>query len=130
MFVDASAIVAILLDETDGRELAMRLEAADAAFTSPIAIYEATLAVSREHKVKIPLAESRVRRLASDAGVVVSPIGDEVASLALVAQAKFGKRSGHPARLNMGDCFAYAMARQHNVPLLYKGDDFALTDLA
>ncbi|MGN6468274.1 MAG: type II toxin-antitoxin system VapC family toxin, partial [Rhizobiaceae bacterium] len=41
-----------------------------------------------------------------------------------------GKGSGHPAQLNMGDCFSYAMARQAGVPLLYKGGDFALTDLA
>ena len=44
--------------------------------------------------------------------------------------ARFGKGSGHPAQLNLGDCFAYAMAKQHGVPLLYKGDDFSQTDLA
>ena len=51
-------------------------------------------------------------------------------TLALGAFDRFGKGSGHPARLNLGDCFAYAMAKQHGVPLLYKGDDFSQTDLA
>ena len=55
-------------------------------------------------------------------------IGLVEARLALEAHARFG-RGRHPARLNMGDCFAYACARSRGVPLLYKGEDFALTDI-
>lgn len=57
------------------------------------------------------------------------PITTDDAGRALDAFARYGKGTGHPARLNMGDCFAYAVARNHGVPLLYKGEDFALTDL-
>jgi ribonuclease VapC len=53
-----------------------------------------------------------------------------VAMAAEVGRLHFRKRSGHPARLNLGDCFAYAAAKQHGVALLYKGEDFAQTDLA
>jgi ribonuclease VapC len=56
------------------------------------------------------------------------PIGETEQEVALHAHARFGK-GVHPAKLNMGDCFAYACARANGVPLLYKGDDFALTDI-
>lgn len=130
MFVDASALVAILLEESGAPDLAARLESASGPITSPLAAYEAVLAVSRVHAKDITSVEDRVRAFMRDAGIALEPIPDEVATLALQAQARYGKRSGHPARLNMGDCFAYAMAKRHRVPLLYKGDDFALTDLA
>lgn len=54
----------------------------------------------------------------------------DTATLVLDAFDRYGKGRGHPARLNMGDCFAYAMARQRGVPLLFKGDDFGQTDIA
>ena len=72
----------------------------------------------------------RVRGFLERARISVVAIEDAAATGALDAHARFGKTSMHPARLNMGDCFAYAMAKQHGVPLLYKGDDFAQTDLA
>ncbi len=127
MFVDASALCAILLGEDDAEELSDQLETA--TLTSPLAIYEATLAVTRVRRGSVEQAESQVRDLLERAEIAVLPIGDETVSLALEAHAAFGK-GRHPARLNLCDCFAYAMARQHGVPLLYKGDDFAHTDLA
>ncbi len=130
MFVDASALSAILLEEDDGEVLARRLESARTTLTSPLAVYETVLAISRVHARSMMEAESRVRAFLRRAGVSVQPVGDEAASLALQAHAKFGKGRGHPARLNLCDCFAYAMAKQHGVPLLYKGDDFSQTDLA
>lgn len=57
-------------------------------------------------------------------------VGAEELRVGLDAYQRFGKRSGHPAHLNMGDCFAYACARTNGARLLYKGDDFARTDLA
>jgi ribonuclease VapC len=130
MFIDASALVSILLDETDGAALASRIEATTVRFTSPIAIYEAVTAVNRVHKGGIRIAELRVRRFLESAGVAVKEIGDETSTRALDAFSRYGKGSGHPARLNLSDCFAYAMAKQFGVGLLYKGDDFAQTDLA
>ena len=64
------------------------------------------------------------------ASIATLPIDRTRRHAALAAYARYGKGSGHPARLNLGDCFAYAMAKQHGVPLLYKGDDFSQTDLA
>ena len=129
MFVDASALCAILFEEEDARDLISRIEAAERRFTSPIAIYETVLAVTRMHDRSPADAESKVRAFLRRAGISVEAIGDGATTPALDAHARFGK-GRHPARLNLGDCFAYAMAKQHGVPILYKGDDFAQTDLA
>lgn len=75
-------------------------------------------------------AQQEILTLLERAGISMMPIDHTTADLAIEAHARFGKGSGHPARLNLGDCFAYAMAKQHGVRLLYKGDDFSQTDLA
>jgi ribonuclease VapC len=129
MFVDASALSAILLGEKEAESLTRRLERAETRYTSPLAVFEAALAISRVH-ARGAGAEMRVRAFLRRAEVSILSIRDETVSLALEAHARFGKGHGHPARLNLCDCFAYAMARQHGMPLLYKGDDFAQTDLA
>jgi len=130
MFLDASAIVSILTLEDDHRNLASRLDAAERPITSALAIYEAGLAVARKKRVVLESATEEIENFLQRIEARVLPIEFGTARLALAAQAAFGKSAGHPARLNMGDCFAYAMAKQHGVPLLYKGDDFAQTDLA
>ena len=128
MFVDASALCAILLDEPEARDFVARIEAADEVWTSAIAIYETTLAVSRVNCGQVADAARRVMTLLQTLTVAISTIGDAEADAALDAYARFGK-GRHPARLNMGDCFAYACARTHGVPLLFKGEDFTLTDV-
>ena len=62
-------------------------------------------------------------------GIEIVPFTPAQARLARIAYQQFGRGSGHPARLNMGDCFAYALARDLGEPLLFKGRDFALTDI-
>ena len=128
MFVDASALCAILLNEPEARDFVARIEAADEVWTSAIAIYETTLAVSRVNCGQVADAARRVMTLLQTLTVAISTIGDAEADAALDAYARFGK-GRHPARLNMGDCFAYACARTHGVPLLFKDEDFALTDV-
>lgn len=132
MFVDASALAAILLEEPDGTRFAQAIDEAPGrdCITSPIAVFEAALAVNRTEAAGIERAEVVVLSLLRRSGVAVRPIDENVGTLAIAAHARYGKGSGHPARLNLGDCFAYAMAKQHGVPILYKGDDFAQTDLA
>ena len=132
MFVDASAIAAILLDEEDGPSLSARIERAGpgACITSPLAVLEATIAVARNHKRDVLRARAAVMRFLRAALIEVAVIDQGTSTLSLDAHAQYGKGSGHPARLNFGDCFAYAMAKQHGMPLLYKGDDFSQTDLA
>lgn len=129
MFLDASAIVAIVAREPGHEKLADRLEGAAEASTSPLAIFEASLAIGRDHRIGLERARTLIRSFLERAGAQVRPIESATGELALDAHGRFG-RGRHAARLNFGDCFAYAMAKQHGVPLLYKGDDFSQTDLA
>jgi ribonuclease VapC len=129
MFVDASAIVAILTDESDANILAGRLEAARQPITSPVAVFEATVGVARKKACSVSVAKDFVLRFLVIGGVDVVPIGEREGLLALEAFDRFGK-GRHPAGLNLGDCFAYANARSRGAMLLFKGDDFARTDLA
>jgi len=128
IFVDASAMVAVLLDEPDARALFMRMQRGP-AITSAIAIFETALAVRRRFESTVEQAEADVAKLMSGLGIEIVPIQPAHATLALEAHARYGK-GRHPAALNMGDCFAYALAKAHGAALLYKGDDFVKTDIA
>jgi ribonuclease VapC len=129
MFVDASAIVAIIAAENDAAALATTLETAQRRYTSAIAIYEATLGVVRIRNGPITAARALVGDFVKRLQIETVPITDETARGALDAFERFG-RGRHPARLNMGDCFAYACARGLDGPLLFRGDDFSRTDIA
>src|SRR5215831_1182227 len=109
MFVDASAMVAILVEESDAAALAKRLERAAEPCTSPIAIWEAIAAVARVSNVPIRAAERILDRFLEQATVRVVPITTAIGRGALSAFERYG-RGRHPAALNMGDCFAYACA--------------------
>jgi len=76
-----------------------------------------------------PSESRRFDEFLREAEVQLEPVSPEQAYLARAAYRDFGKGSGHPARLNHGDCFAYAFAKARREPLLYKGRDFALTDI-
>jgi ribonuclease VapC len=127
--VDASAIVAMLTREPDADALLSALAAADGAETTPIASYEAVLGVSRKRQWSVAEAETHVVDFLRAAGIAVQPIQPETAHVALEAFARYGKGRGHPAQLNLGDCFAYAQAKLSGASLLYKGDDFSKTDI-
>jgi ribonuclease VapC len=127
--VDASAIVAMLTREADADMLLTTLETAGPAETTPVAVYEAVLGVSRKRQWSVAEAEAHVRDFLEAAGVSVQPIQPETAHVALEAFARYGKGRGHPARLNLGDCFIYAQAKAGGASLLYKGDDFSKTDI-
>ena len=129
MFLDASAIVAMMTSEDDAIQLAGRLERSGARLTSAIAVYETTTALARLKGRGIADAASAVIEFLQRQDIEVVSIPPEAAVLAVDAFARYGKGQGHPAQLNMGDCFAYACARHFDVPLLYKGDDFARTDV-
>jgi ribonuclease VapC len=128
MFVDASALTAMLTNEQDARELLARLQNASYRITSPLAIWETVLAVARILGLEIKDAEAAVEEFLTLTNIAVHPVPAEARSVALDAFARFGK-GRHPAALNFGDCFAYACARDARVPLLYKGDDFPQTDI-
>jgi ribonuclease VapC len=129
MFIDASAFCAVLLGELDGDEYDARIDAAEAPLTSAIAIFETVLAVARIGSGDVVAARRDVDAYLAASKVAVVNIGAVEVSRALDAFDRFGK-GRHPARLNMGDCFAYACAKTHGAPLLFKGDDFGQTDIA
>lgn len=129
MFIDASAIVAVLNGEAEAAVFADALERSDVRVTSPIAIFEATLGLCRVRHATVEQAAADVAEFLKVADIQCLPITELEARTALVAFERYGKGRGHPARLNLGDCFAYAMARRAGLSLLFKGDDFTKTDI-
>ena len=127
--IDASALLAILLEEPEARNVRGRIASADGPFTSPLAIYETVARLVRLYGMSPQQADAIVRALLKEYGAKVVAVDDTITPHALDALDRYG-RGRHPARLNFGDCFAYACARAHDAPLIYKGDDFAKTDLA
>lgn len=122
--VDASALLAIAFEEPDNRLYADALSLADAACISAANYLETGIILTRRG-----FAATRQDFDAWLGGAGVRLVEDvALADAALAAYLRFGK-GFHPARLNLGDCFAYALAKQLGAPLLYKGDDFALTDI-
>ena len=129
MFIDASALCAILLDEADGAAYAAKIGSAVSPRTSAVAIFETVLAVARVVTNDVSIARQKVQQFLGVARIEIVGVGEAELARALDAFERYGK-GRHPARLNMGDCFAYACARTNGVPLLFKGDDFSRTDIA
>jgi len=127
MFVDASAIVAMLVDEPEAAFFRRKVKGAAVVVVSPIVIYEATLAVTRVTACPIASASAAVHEFIDLSSAEVMPIDKDVGDAAIAAFVRFGK-GRHPAALNMGDCFAYACAGGRGLPLLCKGEDFPQTD--
>lgn len=140
MFIDASAIVAILKGEPPAAGLLAALEAAKGkTFSSPVARFEAVVSLSvqisrarglptmsQEIMVQV---EELVDELLGEVGSRDITISSSIGRAACEAAARYGKVAGHPANLNMGDCFAYACAKAYHSQLLYVGADFAQTDI-
>lgn len=130
MFVDASAIVAILTGEAEADALADVLEHARSPITSPIAIFEAALGICRKRHASVEEAGADVREFLEVADIRTVPITEREAETTLTAFSRYGKVRRHPAQLNLGDCFAYAVAKNCGTTLLFKGEDFDKTDIA
>jgi ribonuclease VapC len=129
LFVDASAIVAVLNEEAEAGPFIDAIDGSE-ALVSPISFWEASIAMARLDGVDPGEAAKRVSHLIDEYKMRMVPIGWEEARSAVNAFGRYGKGSGHAANLNLGDCFAYACAETNNARLLYKGDDFSRTDLA
>lgn len=123
--VDTSALYAILAQEADASVFAQRLAAGDGHLISA-ATYVELGSVCVRHLRDGDLV---LRQLIADLPATVHPFDAVQADLAIAAYARYGKGKGHPAQLNLGDCFSYALARSLDAPLLYKGDDFIHTDI-
>lgn len=128
MFLDASAIVAMMTNESDAASLSARLAAARLPTTSALALWEASVAYSRIFRLEPNAALREVEAYIRLFDVQIIAIEPAIAAAAVDAYHRFGK-GRHPAGLNFGDCFAYACARQLDMPLLHKGDDFPQTDI-
>ena len=128
VFVDASAIIAIIANEPDRDDLVQRLKLHKNRQISPLVVYEAVTALSRikqqSNKEALLLVEKFLKIYAFKSVL----IDMNIAKSALETQSVFG-RGNHPAKLNMGDCFSYACAKKLGQPLLFKGNDFNKTDI-
>lgn len=124
--VDSSAIIAILRDEPERDSLLAVLNNSSANYCSMVTFVESFM-VSTNRNADAPVALHL--RLLDDLGVETMPLDQKQATLAAQAFLRFGK-GRHAARLNLGDCFSYALAKSLNAPLLYKGEDFGRTDIA
>jgi ribonuclease VapC len=123
--IDSSAVVAIFLDEPEKQVFKSFIEAADNVMSTFNAFETRTVLLGRRG---VPAAAAFEQWLENNR-VVVTPFDEGQSVLAFQAYARFGK-GFHRARLNMGDCAAYALAKSLDAPLLFKGDDFRLTDVS
>jgi ribonuclease VapC len=123
---DTSALIAIILDEPERDRFAASIAAAERVGISAATVVETRLVLHRRGGAKLSKAIDLL--LASDRFEVITVDADQ-ATVAHTAFVAYGKGSGHPAQLNFGDLFSYALAKARGVPLLYKGDDFVHTDI-
>jgi ribonuclease VapC len=130
VFIDTSVIVAILALEDDGSEWSKQMEGAERLLTSPLVVLEATRVLSTRRAVDPIVTQMVISDFLRSSGVEIVPIDEADGELAIRAFRDYGKGRGHPAQLNLADCLSYACAKSRGVQLLYKGDDFARTDLA
>jgi ribonuclease VapC len=123
--VDTSAIVAILTEEPEAPALKAVLDAHPISHCSTVAFLETFMVLSsRMSQLDVVGLQDALQTLA----IVQSPVDVQQSALAAEAFLRFGK-GRHPAKLNLGDCFSYALAKSLNAPLLYKGGDFGQTDI-
>jgi ribonuclease VapC len=126
MILDTSALIAILRFEAEAPEFARIIERAAQPRMSAVSYVEAGAVIDGS---KDPIASRRFDELIDVAQIAIEPVTEAQARIARQAYRDFGKTSGHPAKLNFGDCFAYALAKSQGEPLLFKGQDFSLTDV-
>jgi ribonuclease VapC len=126
MIIDTSAIVAVLRDEHGAKAYAAMIESAPIARISAATYVELGVVIDG---LRDPVMSGSLDPFLVSMVVVVESLTVSQARIARAAYQRFGKGSGHPARLNVGDCFSYALARDLDEPLLFKGDDFKLTDI-
>lgn len=126
MFLDTSAIVALLTNEPRAADIAAAIAKSKRRLTSPLVRLEACIALGKKLDISPTAAEARFDDFLATAEVAVVPITDDMGRKAVLAREVYGKA---PARLNLADCLAYAAAKEHRVPILFIGDDFTHTDI-
>ena len=122
--VDTSALVAILLNEPDGSMYSKHIASSQAVLSAVGKVETLMVVLSRAPDEGRERFDFLLERL----GIVIVGVDDRLAELAISAFLRYGK-GRHPAKLNFGDCFSYALAKRFNVPLLFKGNDFSQSDI-
>jgi ribonuclease VapC len=126
MIIDTSALLAILRDEAEAPACAEAIEQAEVRRISAGNFLEAAIVVDEGRD---PIASRRFDELIQVTNLIVEPVTVEQALIGRAAYRDFGRGTGHPAQLNFGDCFAYALAKAIDEPLLFKGNEFGYTDV-
>jgi ribonuclease VapC len=126
VIIDSSALLAIMFAESDAAIYAKAIRGARERRVSAANYVETAVVVDGRRD---PVISRRFDDLLREASIVIEPFDADQAHVAREAYRDFGRGSGHPARLNFGDCLAYALARCRGEPLLFKGDDFSRTDI-
>ena len=126
MVLDTSAIIAAVTNEPDGSRYRAAMLGADSLLISAAAVLETRVVLLARLGLE---AVGIFDEMLEKAGIVVVPFDDEMARAAFDAFRRFGKGQGHPAQLNIIDCAVYALAKARSQPLLFKGGDFAKTDI-
>lgn len=125
MIVDSSALLAIVLSEPDEERYLDAMAVARQLTMSAGNWLEAAIVVDNRDD---PMAAARLNDIRVALGIDIVPVTHSMADIGRAAHERYGK-GRHPARLNYGDCFAYALAKETGQPLLFKGNDFAHTDI-
>jgi ribonuclease VapC len=126
MVIDTSSLVCILLDEPEAERYARRLSEMDSAHVMSAATWLETMLVISARRGE--LGRQSLDELLTLAAIEILPVDADLALIAYQAWLQYGK-GRHPAGLNFGDCFSYALAKQRQEPLLFKGEDFSRTDI-
>lgn len=142
MFIDASALVAILGEEISANTLLGKIDASDQTiYYSSLVVFEAVIALARKKKIGmfgehastpphlIERAQLAVQGFLDEIGAIEVPVPSGTYKTALDAARTYGRFVGHPAKLDFGDCFTYAAAKSLMVPPLFVGEDLARTDI-
>ncbi|MGI8406200.1 MAG: type II toxin-antitoxin system VapC family toxin [Thermomicrobiales bacterium] len=126
MILDTSVVIAILKNEPDSALYAEAIENAPIRRISAVTLFEMGIIADRNEN---PALSHAVDDFVAVIHPIIEPVTEMQAKFARQAYREYGKGSGHPAQLNFGDCFSYAVAKDRDEPLLYKGNDFVHTDI-
>lgn len=129
MFIETSAVVAILADEPEAAAFLDLVERAERRTTGAHVRLEAVIHLARILGLSVLGAQDLFDDFVKAARITILPVSDAIACQAVEAFVVYGKGQGHPAQLNFADCLSYACAKQDRSPILFKGRDFGHTDL-
>ncbi|RDJ22970.1 PIN domain-containing protein [Bosea caraganae] len=129
MFLDASVLIAAIAEEAEAAEIKLAMFDASELSTTALAIFEASCRLAKLRRISIVQAREAVEEFLDTVGVDSIVIDAALGREAHACADRYHHLTGHPARLNLGDCFAYAAARTSGLKLAYKGNDFLHTDI-